>query len=85
MNTLFLYLKISIYAFVALLLGKSMNRRIEYRHIWRTATFAITWEVLLSIILTIIHISGTIQTIISIFITMGILIMALTKYPIQKK
>lgn len=85
MNTCILYAKVSIYALVGLLLGKSMNRRMEYRHIWRTTAFAITWEILLSILFSVLHITGAIPTIISIFITMGIILIALTKYPLLKK
>lgn len=85
MNTLLLYAKISVYAYVGLLLGKSMNRKLEYRHLWRTAAFAITWEVLLSILLTSLSINNIVSTILTIFITMSFIIIALTKYPLLKR
>jgi hypothetical protein len=84
MNTLLLYAKISAYAFVGLLVGKSMNRKLEYRHIWRTAAFAITWEVFLSILFTSISLNNIVSTIVVMFITIGIIIISLTKYPIIK-
>lgn len=85
MNTLLLYAKISAYAYVGLLIGKSMNRKLEYRHIWRTAAFAITWEVFLSILFTSISLSNIVSNIVVIFITMGIIIISLTKYPMLKR
>lgn len=85
MNTLILYAKISIYGYVGLLIAKSMNRKLEYRHIWRTAAFAITWEVLLSIVFTALHLNNILANLLCIFITMGIIIMALTKYPLLKR
>ena len=84
MNTLLLYAKISVYAYVGLLVGKSMKRKLEYRHIWRTAAFAITWEVLLSILLPSFSINNIVSTIIAILITMSFIIIALTKYPILR-
>lgn len=81
MNTALVFGKISIYAYVALLLSNAMKRRAEYRQLWRTTAFAVTWETLLSIIFTILVIPDTISLIIFTFITMSILIIALTKYP----
>lgn len=85
MNSLVIFAKVSIYAYVAYLLLKPMNRRGEYRHVWRTTAFAITWETLLSILFTIFPISSIFTTLVSIFITLLILILALTKYPALKK
>ena len=85
MNTLIVYAKISVYAYVGYLLAKPASRRVEYRHMWRTAAFAITWEILLSLVFSTIQLSGTTSTLISIFLTMFIIIVALTKYPTLKK
>ena len=74
MNTLLLYAKISAYAYVGLLIGKSMNRKLEYRHIWRTPAFSITWEVLLSILFTSIALNNIVSTILAILITMSFII-----------
>ncbi|UZM98352.1 hypothetical protein OL548_27195 [Lysinibacillus sp. MHQ-1] len=37
-----------------------MKRRGEYRHIWRTTTFAITWATLLSMLAEYLPINSTI-------------------------
>ncbi|MCT6922610.1 DUF1189 family protein [Metasolibacillus sp.] len=81
MNTLILFAKISVYAYVGQLFLKPMKRRGEYRQVWRTATFAITWEVILSIILSLFAISSTISILLFIIVTMSILFMALKNYP----
>lgn len=85
-NSLLIFAQISLYALVGLFFIKAMQRRGEYRQIWRTSAFAITWATLLSIIFEIFQLSSNWVTLIGIFITMGILIIALTKYPkLQKK
>lgn len=85
MNTTILYAKISLYAFVIYLFAKSFNRKAEYRHLWRTTTFAITWEVLLTILLPIMIPKDLIITLLCIVVTMTILFIALSKYPKLKK
>lgn len=81
MNSLVLFAKISIYAYVGKLLLTPMKRRGEYRQVWRSAAFAITWEVLLSIVFTLFPISSTVSMLVFIFITMLVLIIAIAKYP----
>ncbi|MEK4229977.1 DUF1189 family protein [Solibacillus sp. FSL H8-0538] len=85
MNSLIMFAKISFYAFACSFLLKPMNRRGEYRQIWRTTAFAITWATLLSIVFAIFPVSSKFITIVSIFITMMIVIVALTKYPLLKR
>lgn len=84
LNALIIFTKISIYAYAGYLLAKSMKRRAEYRQIWRTTTFAVTWEILLTIVFTLFPLPSFFTTLASIFVTMLILILALTKYPLQK-
>ncbi len=81
MNTLILYAKISLYAFVAFLFTKPFHKRAEYRHLWRTAALAITWEVILTIVFAMFISSGTITTIVCILLTMTWMFIALSKYP----
>ena len=81
MNTLILYAKISLYALVAFLFAKPFHKRAEYRHLWRTAALAITWEVLLTIVLKIFITNSIATMIICMVITMTFLFIALTKYP----
>ena len=85
-TTVLLFGRISIYAFVGIIILKIMNRRGEYRHMWRTAALANTWSTILSIIFTILQIKGTLPTLIGIVLTISLLIIASTKYPkIPKK
>ncbi|WP_107841431.1 DUF1189 family protein [Metasolibacillus meyeri] len=81
MNTLILFAKISVYAYAGQLFLKPMQRRGEYRQVWRTAAFAITWEVILSIILSFFAIPSIVSILLFIVVTMTILLMALKKYP----
>ena len=81
MNTLILYAKISLYALVAFLFAKPFLKRAEYRHLWRTAALAITWEVLLTIVLKIFIANSIVTMIICMIITMTYLFIALNKYP----
>ena len=81
MNTLILYAKISLYTLVAFLFAKPFQKRAEYRHLWRTAALAITWEVLLTIVLKIFIQNSIVTMIICMLITMSYLFIALSKYP----
>ncbi|WP_332646816.1 DUF1189 family protein [Lysinibacillus sp. 54212] len=85
MNSLLLFLRISLYALAGFYIMKSMKRRGEYRQVWRTAAFAITWATLLSVLFAILQISSTAATLIGVFITMTLVIGAFTKYPKQPK
>ena len=86
MTSLLIFGQISLYALVGLFVIKGLQRRGEYRQIWRTAAFSITWATLLSIMFKIFGLSSNWIILIGIFITMGFLIIALTKYPkLQKK
>ncbi|MEG0258965.1 MAG: DUF1189 family protein [Lysinibacillus sp.] len=82
-TTMLIFAQIALYALAGLFFLKVMKRRGEYRHIWRTATFAITWSTLLSIVYTYLPFDDTITSIVSLFITLCILIIAFTKYPKQ--
>jgi hypothetical protein len=84
-NTLVLYAKISIYAYVGLIAGRFMQKRIEYRFVWRTAAFVITWNVLLQIIFIFIDLPNFIELLLPMLITLTYLYLALTKYPKIKK
>ena len=80
-STILIYIRISIYAFVGLVLLKMMNRRGEYRHMWRTAALAITWPTLLTVLFSILKMASIVSSILGILITIIILILATTKYP----
>ena len=81
MTTLLVFLRISIYALVGKLVLQSMKRRGEYRQIWRTSAFAITWSTIFSVLFTFTNISNTVVTMFSILITMLFIIIAISKFP----
>ena len=81
LSTSIQFLKISLYAFAGWLLLKPLKRRGEYRHVWRTAAFAITWATLLSIIFTSFQLTATAWTIFGMFITVAFTIIAIHHYP----
>lgn len=80
-TTILLFVKISIYAFVGILILKIFKRRGEYRQIWRTSAFAITWSTLLSILFSFTSISSLVGSSVNSIITIILLIIAATKYP----
>ncbi|MER2114510.1 MAG: DUF1189 family protein, partial [Solibacillus isronensis] len=84
LNTSIYFIKVSLYALAGLFFVRPMRRRGEYRQVWRTAVFASTWGTFLTIFGNLFLISQTIITLSSIFITMFFIIVALTKYPVQK-
>ncbi|MFC7684685.1 DUF1189 family protein [Ureibacillus sp. GCM10028918] len=85
-TTILVFIRVSIYAFVGVILLKIMHRRGEYRHMWRTAALAITWSTLITVLFSILNISSIVSSVLGIIITMILLILASTKYPkIPKK
>ncbi|MGN7479298.1 DUF1189 family protein [Solibacillus silvestris] len=84
LNTSIYFIKVSLYALAGQLFIKPMKRRGEYRQVWRTAVFASTWATFLTMFGNLFPISPTVTTMISIFITMLFIIIALTKYPVEK-
>ncbi|WP_108306992.1 DUF1189 family protein [Metalysinibacillus jejuensis] len=80
-NTLLMFARISLYALAGTLFMHTMKRRGEYRNVWRTATFAITWATLLTMVFEFVPLPTLVSTSIAIFITMLFIIIGLTKYP----
>ncbi|MFJ7405340.1 MULTISPECIES: DUF1189 family protein [unclassified Lysinibacillus] len=83
MTTMLIFGQIALYALAGLFILKIMKRRGEYRHIWRTTTFAITWATILSMLAEYIPNAATIISILSLLLTITLLIVAFTKYPKQ--
>ncbi|MGE7942926.1 MULTISPECIES: DUF1189 family protein [Lysinibacillus] len=82
-TTMLIFTQIALYALAGLFILKVMKRRGEYRHIWRTTTFAMTWAVLLSMLSDYLSINSTIISVFSLLLTVTLLIVALIKYPKQ--
>ena len=84
-TTMLIFAQIALYALAGLFFLKLMKRRGEYRHVWRTTTFAITWTTILSLLAVFIPISDTKISIFSFLLTLILLIISLTNYPNQPK
>ncbi|MEK4627977.1 MAG: DUF1189 family protein [Solibacillus sp.] len=84
MNTVVYFVKVSLYALAGQLFINPMKRRGEYRQVWRSAVFACTWATFITMFGSLFPISPTIMTLVSVFITMLFIILALTKYPLAK-
>lgn len=83
LTTMLVFGQIALYALAGLFILKVMKRRGEYRHIWRTTTFAITWATILSMLAEFVPTARTILSILSLLLTITLLIIAFTKYPKQ--
>lgn len=84
-NTALLFIRVSFYAAVGLLLLKVTERRGEYRMLWRTATFSTTLGYLLTSTLSFFLPSAMWITLLGFLITMTYLWIAIRKYPKQPK
>lgn len=84
-STVLLFVRISIYAAIGTVLLKLLKRRGEYRHMWRTSAFAITWSTLLSILFSFFSLSSGLATTINAIITIILLILASLNYPKLEK
>lgn len=84
-NTALLFIRVSFYAAVGLLLLKILSRRGEYRMLWRTASFSITLAFLLTTILSYFLPSSPILTLGGFAVTVLYLFIAIKKYPVQPK
>jgi hypothetical protein len=84
LNTLFSFIQVSIFAYIGTFILYIMKRRGDYRHLWRTALFASTVSMILSLVVAIIQLEiGYIQ--ITIYaITLVYLVLACRFYPIKK-
>lgn len=82
-TTMLIFAQIALYALAGTFFLKVMKRRGEYRHVWRTTTFAITWTTIFSVISPYLPIHDTILSIFSLLLTLVLLIIAFTKYPKQ--
>lgn len=84
LNTLFSFIRVSIFAYIGTFILYIMKRRGDYRHLWRTALFASTISMILSLVVAILQLeNGYIQLIIYA-ITFVYLVLACRFYPIKK-
>jgi hypothetical protein len=81
MSTLLIFIRISLMAFIGMVVLKSLKRRGDYRHVWRTTAFAYTVPTILSILLMFLPISDIIITVSTSLICFVYLFLALRYYP----
>lgn len=81
MSTLFVFSRISILAIIGFYLLKLLNRRGDYRHVWRTTAFAYTVPTILSFILLFVGIGDSIIFLMTHSLSFIYLYLALTYYP----
>lgn len=84
LNTLLIFVRISIFAYVGVIILSLLKRKGEYRHLWRSTLFASTIPMLISVLVAFFNIStGYIQFFIY-FVTLVYLFLACKYYPIKR-
>lgn len=81
MSTLLLFVRISIMAFVGMMILKVWKRRGDYRHVWRTTAFAYTVPTVLSIAFLFTNLSDGWIIISTSIVCVIYLVLALKYYP----
>ncbi len=84
LNTLFSFIRVSIFAYIGTFILYTMKRRGDYRHLWRTALFASTISMILSLVVAILQLENGYIQIIIYAITFVYLVLACRFYPIKK-
>lgn len=85
MNTIMIFIFISLLAYVGMIVMKLSTRRGEYRQIWRTSSLAITWSILLTIVCSYIPLPKLLEWLIVAIIPVIYIIIASLKYPKRPK
>ncbi|WP_391201890.1 DUF1189 family protein [Psychrobacillus sp. L4] len=84
LNTLFIFIRISIFAYIGVITLSILKRKGEYRHMWRTALFSSTLPMLVSIVFSIFHWSSGNFELAIYMITLVYLFLASKYYPIKR-
>lgn len=79
--TFYVFVRISLFAAIGLLIGKIWNRRVEYRFLWRTAAIAITVPLVLTMLFDFFPFMETYSTLLTSVIHIGYIGIALKYYP----
>ncbi|GEN84375.1 hypothetical protein SLU01_26870 [Sporosarcina luteola] len=80
-STFYVFVRISIFAAIGMIIGNIMKRRVEYRFLWRTTAIAITVPLLITIILDFFPILETFGTVVTSIVHIGYVAFALKYYP----
>lgn len=82
-STLYIFIRVSIFAYIGALLLKMMKKRGQYLHIWRTSAIAMTVPILLTIGLDFFPALETSGLILSSSIHLLYIVLAIKYYPKQ--
>ena len=80
-STSYIFLRVSIFGFIGIIVLKLMKRRGEYRHIWRTSAIAITLPILITIGLDFLPALKTFSSVITSTIHLAYIAAAAKYYP----
>lgn len=83
-NTLLIFIRVSIFAYIGSIILYIRKRKGEYRHLWRTTLFASTVPMILSIVFAILHWSSSYLQLAIYAITLVFLVLATKYYPIKR-
>ncbi|WP_093265892.1 DUF1189 family protein [Psychrobacillus sp. OK032] len=83
-NTLIIFVQISIFAYIGMIILYSRKRKGEYRHIWRTTLFASTVPMLLSVLAVLLQWTSSYVQLAIYVITFVYLVLSTKYYPINK-
>lgn len=84
LNTLLIFVRISIFAYIGSFILVIRNRKGEYRHIWRTALFASTIPMILSITFAILQFSSNYIQLLIYTLSLVIITFATKYYPVKR-
>lgn len=84
LNTMLIFVRISIFAYIGTLMLLLLKRRGEYRHLWRSTLFASTVPMIISIVMAILQLSNDWVQLGIYAVTFVYLYISLKYYPIKK-
>ncbi|WP_419962608.1 DUF1189 family protein [Psychrobacillus sp. BM2] len=84
LNTLFIFVRISIFAYIGGIFLLMRKRKGEFRHIWRTALFASTVPMLLTILFALLNFSNNYIQLLIYILSLVIIVLATKYYPVKR-
>ena len=80
-NTFYIFLRISLFAYAGTLILKFMKRRGDFLHIWRTSAIALTVPILVAIVLDFFPVMANFDLLITSSIHLTYIALAIKYYP----
>lgn len=84
LNTLFIFVRISIFAYIGSIFLLMRKRKGEFRHIWRTALFSSTVPMLLTILFALLNFSNNYIQLLIYILSLVIIVLATKYYPVKR-